>query len=251
MTSAPTTHPTYLRRASDRGNTQTFWLDSYHTFSFGDYYAPEHRGFNVLRVINDDYVRQGQGFGTHPHHDMEIITYVLEGQLAHKDSLGNGAIIRPGEIQRMSAGTGIEHSEFNPSETEPVHFLQIWILPDAKGHTPSYEQKALVDFSKTNSWQTLVDPQHQDGAIAVQQDVRLSVALLEAGETLAYTPQKRADIWVHVVSGQSITIDDQLTLAAGDGVGLRGVEATVQFTSEGDTAHLLVFEMPSEQAVAL
>src|SRR6185503_11096453 len=151
-----------LRRASDRGHYDHGWLDTSHTFSFADYYDPKHMGFRVLRVINEDKVAPGRGFGMHPHHDMEIVTYVLEGELGHRDSMGNGSVIRPGEVQRMSAGTGITHSEMNASKTQPVHFMQIWIVPDKPGHKPGYEQKAFSDAERRDTLRLVASPDGRD-----------------------------------------------------------------------------------------
>jgi len=167
-----------IRKNAERGRTKIDWLDSRHTFSFGEYYDPKHMGFRALRVINDDRVAPGGGFGTHGHRDMEIITMVLDGALEHKDSLGNGSVMRHGDVQRMTAGAGIRHSEFNHSQDEPVHFLQIWILPERNGLQPGYEQKAFATNGAHGSWRTVVAPEGRNGAITIHQDVSLSIASL-------------------------------------------------------------------------
>src|SRR5688500_10897668 len=162
-----------LRKASERGHADHGWLSSYHSFSFADYYDPQHMGFAAVRVINEDYVQPGKGFGTHSHRDMEIITYILEGALEHKDSMGNGSVIRPGDVQRMSAGTGVRHSEYNPSMREPVHLLQIWILPEATGLTPSYEQQQFKRDEVKGTLHLIAAREPSEGAVKVHQDVRL------------------------------------------------------------------------------
>src|SRR3954454_18528772 len=174
-----------IRKASERGHTDFRWLDSWHTFSFGDYMDSDHMGFHSLRVINDDKVAAGGGFPTHPHRDMEIITYVLSGALEHKDSLGTGEVLRPGEVQRMTAGTGIRHSEFNPSPTEPVHLLQIWLTPDRRGLTPSYEQTAFPEAERRGRWRLVASNDGRDGSVTIHQDADVYATLLEPGESAA------------------------------------------------------------------
>ena len=207
-----------IRRAHERGHADHGWLNSYHTFSFADYYDPRFMGFRSLRVINEDTVQPGKGFGTHPHRDMEIVTYVLEGALEHRDSMGNGSIIRPGEVQRMSAGTGITHSEYNASASELVHFLQIWILPDRAGYTPSYEQKAFDVASPNGSWTLLASRDGRDGSVSVHQDVSLYGRRLGAAQALDYTVQADRHAYVHLARG-SIEIAGQ-AFQAGDSLGL-------------------------------
>src|SRR5438552_2530700 len=174
-----------VRPAAERGQTRISWLDSRHTFSFGDYWDPRHMGYRSLRVINDDRVAPGGGFGTHPHRDMEIVTYVLDGALEHKDSLGTGSVIRPGELQRMSAGTGIRHSEFNASATEPVHLYQIWLLPEKRGQAPSYEQKPFDPAARAGRWQLVASPNAAEGSLTIHQDARLFLANIATGQTVS------------------------------------------------------------------
>ena len=192
-----------VRSARDRGRTEWGWLDSRHTFSFGDYHDPGHMGFRALRVINDDRVKPGAGFGTHGHRDMEILSYVLEGALAHKDSSGGGGVIRPGEIQFMRAGTGVTHSEYNDSKTEPVHFLQIWLVPDTRGLRPTYGQRAFDRDAARRGLVLLASRDGREGSLQVQQDVDLWVTLLDKGDarTLALRPGRHA--WVHVARGSA------------------------------------------------
>jgi quercetin 2,3-dioxygenase len=204
-----------VRRGNERGSTRSNWLDSRHTFSFGDYYDPKQMGFSHLRVINEDRVIAGAGFPTHSHRDMEIITYVLEGSLAHKDSTGASSVIRVGDVQRMSAGTGISHSEYNPSKTEPVHFLQIWIIPNETGLQPGYEQRSF-DLQKKHGNRILVAaPDARDGAVKLHQDAELWLAQLPNGGELAFPLKSRRRAWLQVVRGQ-VRLNGA-TLKAGDG----------------------------------
>ena len=211
-----------LRQSSDRGHANHGWLDSYHTFSFANYYDPNHMGFRALRVINEDWVQSGKGFGTHGHRDMEIITYVLDGVLEHKDSLGNGAVITPGEVQRMSAGTGIMHSEFNPSQTEPVHLLQIWILPDRQGLQPSYEQRAFGLEERQGKLRLIAARDGREGAVTIHQDVDLYSAVLQKGDRVSYQLQPNRYGWLQVAKGE-VSLNGN-ALKAGDGVELSEAE---------------------------
>ncbi len=206
-----------IRRANERGHAEHGWLDSYHTFSFADYYDPEWMGFRSLRVINDDLVMPGMGFGTHPHRDMEIITYVLSGALEHKDSMGNGRVIRPGEVQYMSAGTGIRHSEFNPSRDEAVHLLQIWIQPDSKGLTPRYAEKSLARAAK-GRLNLVASKSGRDGSLSINQEADLYLAKLEAGHEVSHQLKAGRHAWVHVAEGEVKVNGD--TLKDGDAMGL-------------------------------
>ena len=225
-----------LRPAEERGHTRLSWLDSRHSFSFDRYYDPRHMGFRVLRVINEDRVDPGQGFGTHPHRDMEILTFVLEGALEHKDSLGNGSVIRPGDVQRMTAGTGISHSEFNPSRTEPVHFLQVWILPERPGLEPSYEQRSFP----AAGLRLVGSRDGREGSVRIHQDVLVYVARLSPGEEVVHALAPGRHAWIQMARGAAQV--NGMRLAAGDGaalseerwVTLRGV----------DGAEALVFDLP-------
>jgi redox-sensitive bicupin YhaK (pirin superfamily) len=205
-----------VRRAAERGHFNFGWLDTQHTFSFGEYYDPRNMGFRALRVINEDHVRAGHGFPTHPHRDMEIITYVLEGALEHKDSMGNGTVITPGEVQRMSAGTGIRHSEKNSSADEDVHLLQIWIIPDEQGLTPSYEQKMFEAEEKRGRLRLIASNDGRDGSVTVHQDANLYAALLEPGEEVTHQLSPGRHAWVQVARGE-LELNGQL-LQQGDGV---------------------------------
>ena len=210
------------RKAADRGRTKIDWLDSRHSFSFGDYHDPRQMGFRTLRVINEDRVRPGAGFPTHGHRDMEIITYILEGALEHKDSLGTGSIIRPGEAQRMSAGKGITHSESNHSKTEPVHFLQIWIMPATAGIAPGYEQKTIDDAKAHGGFAPVGRPDGGGQSVKIHQDAALSVAKLESGQTVATYLKKGRHGWVQVARG-AVTVNGT-TLAEGDGAAISNEE---------------------------
>ena len=190
-----------IRRAGERGLADHGWLRSFHTFSFANYYDPAHMGFRALRVINEDRVQPGQGFGKHSHRDMEIISYVLEGGLEHRDSMGNGSVIRPGDVQRMSAGTGVTHSEFNASKSELVHFLQIWILPERPGLPPSYEEKSFPIAERRARLRLIASPDGRDGSVTVHQDVNVHAAVLEPGENLRYANPADRHLWIHVATG--------------------------------------------------
>jgi redox-sensitive bicupin YhaK (pirin superfamily) len=228
-----------VRPSADRGRTEWGWLDSRHTFSFGEYADPEHMGFRSLRVINDDRVEPGAGFGTHGHRDMEILSYVLEGALAHRDSSGGGGVIKPGEIQFMRAGTGVTHSEYNGSKTEPVHFLQIWIVPDTRGLKPAYGQLAFDREQARRGFVLLASRDGRDGSLQVQQDVDLWVTMLEAGgdRRLALRPKRHA--WVHVARGSASV--NGTVLQEGDGAAVSG-EDGVTLAGQGP-AEVLVFDL--------
>jgi redox-sensitive bicupin YhaK (pirin superfamily) len=202
-----------IRRANERGHAEHGWLDSYHTFSFADYYDPQWMGYRSLRVINDDVVTAGQGFGTHPHRDMEIITYVLSGALEHKDSMGNGSVIRAGDVQYMSAGSGVRHSEFNPSKDEAVHLLQIWIEPDEIGATPRYAEKSFKD-SPSGKLNLVASKTGRDGSIAIRQDADLWIAKLEPGQQVTHSLANKRHAWLHVAEGE-VSLDGK-NLSGGD-----------------------------------
>lgn len=204
-----------IRKANERGHANYGWLDTYHSFSFADYHAPKWTHFRSLRVINDDLVLPGMGFGMHPHRDMEIITYVLSGAIEHKDSLGNGSVIRPGHIQYMSAGSGVRHSEFNPSTDEAARLLQIWIMPDVKGAKPRYAEKSLSD-KPTGELHLMVSKAGRDGSIAIRQDADLWLAKLEAGQNVSHSLAKDRSAWVHVAEGEVVL--NGKTLSNGDAV---------------------------------
>ncbi|NJK50502.1 pirin family protein [Candidatus Gracilibacteria bacterium] len=222
-----------------RGHSQIGWLDSYHTFSFGSFQDPDRMGFRHLRVINEDRVVPGAGFATHSHRDMEIISYVLEGALEHKDSLGNGTIIKPGEVQIMSAGTGITHSEFNPSETEAVHFLQIWIIPDEKNLSPRYEQQYFSPEERQSKLRLVVSPDGREGSVTIHQDVYLYASLLKPDNTLTYQIPSSRYGWVQIAQGVA-TLNGQ-ELRAGDGVQINGEEKLEISTNVG--AEVLLFDL--------
>jgi redox-sensitive bicupin YhaK (pirin superfamily) len=205
-----------VRKANERGHANHGWLDSYHTFSFGSYYNPQQMGVSNLRVINDDTVAPGGGFAEHGHNDMEIISYVLDGALEHKDSMGNGSVIRPGDVQRMSAGTGITHSEYNYSSSEPVHFLQIWLQPNAYGIEPGYEQKHFPIEDRRRHWVLLVSPDGRDGSIETHQDALMFGSLLASNETLGYRFDKNRRGYLHLARGQ-LRIGN-FTMNQGDGL---------------------------------
>ncbi|RME62691.1 MAG: pirin family protein [Alphaproteobacteria bacterium] len=228
-----------IRDRNARGRTQTGWLDSRHTFSFGDYRDPDQMGFRSLRVINEDRVIPGAGFGTHGHRDMEIISYVVSGALEHKDSLGTGSVIRPGEVQRMSAGTGITHSEFNASKSEPVHFLQIWIVPERTGLAPGYEQKAFPAAARRGRMLLVGDRHGSDGALTIHQDVRLYAGLLHAGEALGHGLADGRHGWLQVVRGL-VRLNGH-ELREGDGAAIVEEPAITLETEHG--AELLLFDL--------
>jgi quercetin 2,3-dioxygenase len=231
-----------VRRASDRGRADHGWLDSRHTFSFGDYHDPQHMGFGPLRVINDDRVAGGGGFPTHAHRDMEIISYVLDGALEHKDSLGTGSVIRPGDVQRMSAGAGIRHSEFNASKSEPVHFLQIWIVPEAAGIAPGYEQKSFSEADLGGRLRLVGSRTGRDGSVVIHRDVDLLAGRLGSGDVVQHGLALGRVAWVHVARG-AITLGGE-TLLAGDGAAVTAVGA-LAFASVGERSELLLFDLPA------
>ena len=228
-----------VRHADDRGVAKRGWLDSRHTFSFGGYHDPDHMGFGTLRVINEDVIQPGQGFGTHGHRDMEIVTYILDGALEHKDSIGNGSVLRPGEVQRMSAGTGIEHSEFNPSPTDPVHLLQIWIVPERTGLEPGYEQKSFPEHGRRGTLRLVGARDGRHGALTIHQDVDLYAAILEDGAAVTHALRTGRTAWVQVARG-AVRLNGQ-PLSQGDGAAVSD-EGTLTFKGTPD-AEVLLFDM--------
>jgi redox-sensitive bicupin YhaK (pirin superfamily) len=228
-----------LRRSYERGHFDHGWLDTFHTFSFADYYDPRHVHFRTLRVINEDRVAPGAGFPTHPHRDMEIVTYVLEGALQHRDSMGNGSVIRPGDVQRMSAGSGVTHSEFNASESEPVHLLQIWMLPERKGIPPSYEQKTFGEAERRGKLRLVASPDGREGSVTIHQDNALYAALLGPGESVRHALAPDRHAWLHVARGR-VTFNGT-ELAAGDGAAL-SQEKFVELRGVQD-AEMLLFDL--------
>jgi redox-sensitive bicupin YhaK (pirin superfamily) len=228
-----------IRRSNERGYADHGWLKSFHTFSFADYYDPEHISFGALRVINEDRVEAGMGFGTHGHRDMEIISYVLEGELAHKDSMGTGATIRPGDVQRMSAGRGVQHSEFNPSEDQPAHFLQIWIMPNERGVTPSYEQKHFAAEEKRGKLRLIASRDGADGSVRIYQNAKVYAGLFDGAEQAELPIAAGRQLYVHVARG-TVTANGNV-LNAGDAMGLSEV-GTLSLT-KGDGAEVLVFDL--------
>ena len=229
-----------IRKSDERGYADHGWLKSYHSFSFADYYDPRHVQFGPLRVINEDRVAPGMGFGTHGHRDMEIISYVLDGELAHKDSIGNGSVIRPGDVQRMSAGTGVRHSEYNHAANDTTHFLQIWVIPAENGIEPGYEERNFPAEEKRGKLRLVVSPDGAEGSVVIHQDARLYAGLFDGDEaaTLAIAPGRRA--YVHVARG-AITVNGQ-ALGAGDAAKLEAVEAIT--LTQGSDAEVLVFDLP-------
>ena len=228
-----------IRPSGERGHAVHGWLDSFHTFSFADYHDPAHMGFRALRVINEDRVAPGRGFGAHPHRDMEIITYVLDGALEHKDSMGTGSVIRPGDVQRMSAGTGVVHSEHNASSEVPVHFLQIWILPEKRNLAPSYEQRTFDAAERAGKLRVIASPDGRDGSVTVHQDVELHASLLGSGESTAFELREGRHAWVHVargaveVNGRRLEAGDAAAISEAGPIELRGAE----------DAELLLFDL--------
>jgi len=228
-----------VRKSGDRGHADHGWLDSRHTFSFAEYHDPAHMGFRALRVINEDRVAPGAGFGRHSHRDMEIVSYVLAGGLEHKDSMGTGAVIRPGDVQRMSAGTGVTHSEYNASRKDPVHFLQIWIVPERRGIAPSYEQKTFSQADKAGRLRLVASPDGADGSVTLHADAWLYASVLDAGQSAAHELGAGRHAWVHAVRGRARV--NGVELAAGDAAAL-SEEKTVRI--EGiDAGEVLVFDL--------
>ena len=229
-----------IRKSDERGYADHGWLKSYHSFSFADYYDPRHVQFGPLRVINEDRVAPGMGFGTHGHRDMEIISYVLDGELAHKDSIGNGSVIRPGDVQRKSAGTGVRHSEYNHAAHDTTHFLQIWVIPAENGIEPGYEERNFPAEEKRGKLRLVVSPDGAEGSVVIHQDARLYAGLFDGDEaaTLAIAPGRRA--YVHVARG-AVTVNGQ-ALGAGDAAKLEAVEAIT--LAQGSDAEVLVFDLP-------
>jgi redox-sensitive bicupin YhaK (pirin superfamily) len=229
-----------IRKARDRGHADHGWLNTYHTFSFADYQDPAHMGFRSLRVINEDRVQAGQGFGTHGHMDMEIISYVLEGSLAHKDSMGNGSVLHPGEFQRMSAGTGVRHSEFNPSATEAVHFYQIWLLPRSRGIRPSYDQKFFAESEKRGKLRLVASPDGADGSLTIHQDARVYLAALQPGAAVNHKLQTGRHAWLQVLRGR-VKINDTL-LDTSDGAAI-SEECEAIVVGEQQPAEVMLFDL--------
>ena len=231
-----------VRKAEDRGRFQIGWLDSRHSFSFGHYYDPQHMGVSLLRVINDDRITPGAGFDTHPHRDMEIVSYVLDGELVHRDSMGNGSVIRPHDVQRMSAGTGVTHSEFNPSQENGTNFLQIWLLPKYKGIKPGYEQKHFAPEERSGKLQLLISPNGDQGSISANTDASMYGAILHDGEVVEHALASEQVIYVHVARG-AVTLNGEM-LIAGDGATISD-EQTAKLIGQGK-AEILLFELPRE-----
>jgi quercetin 2,3-dioxygenase len=227
-----------IRRAAERGHFDHGWLNTYHTFSFADYHDPAHMGFRSLRVLNDDRVAPGQGFGEHRHRDMEIVSYVLEGALAHRDSMGNSGVIRPGDVQRMSAGTGVQHSEFNGSQTEPVHFLQIWILPETPGSPPGYEQKTFPRQTRRGKLRLVGSPNGREGSLTVGQDVAIYASVLEPGEEVQHRLAPGRHAWLQVAEG-ALKLNGHL-LGEGDGAAVTD-EGELDIAGEGSES--LLFDL--------
>jgi redox-sensitive bicupin YhaK (pirin superfamily) len=233
-----------IRRSNERGYADHGWLKSFHTFSFADYFDPEHVEFGPLRVINEDRVQPGMGFGTHGHRDMEIISYVLAGELAHKDSMGNGSTIRPGDVQRMSAGTGVRHSEFNPSASEPVHFLQIWIQPNETGIEPSYEEQRFSATQKRGRLRLIASPDRSEGSVLIHQDARVYAGLFNGAEATSLDVAPGRRLYIHIARGE-VKVNG-VALSAGDAI--RYTDATSLRIDNGREAEVIVFDLPGEEA---
>lgn len=231
----------HIRKSEDRGQADHGWLKAKHSFSFADYYDPDHMGYRVLRVINEDRVKPSNGFGTHPHRDMEIITYILEGALEHKDSMGTGSVIKPGDVQYMSAGSGVLHSEYNPSSQEGVHLLQIWILPDEKGAKPRYAQKTFSDAEKRGKLRLVASKTGEQESIAVRQDMKLYASVLDEGQSAELPLPKGRHAWIQVARG-SVEVNGT-RLEQGDGAAVNG-EPSLAFIGRAKDAEILVFDLP-------
>jgi len=231
-----------VRRSNERGQADHGWLKSFHSFSFADYFDPQHVEYGPLRVINEDRVQPDRGFGTHGHRDMEIISYVLSGELAHKDSIGNGSVIRPGDVQRMSAGSGIRHSEFNPSPSQPVHFLQIWIQPNVHGIAPSYEEKHFAEADKRGRLRLIASADGAEGSVLIHQDARLYAGLFDGAEQASLEAAPGRRIYVHVARGAVEA--NGIALDAGDALKLS--DTTVLKLGQGRNAEVLVFDLPQQ-----
>jgi redox-sensitive bicupin YhaK (pirin superfamily) len=230
-----------LRPANERGHADHGWLASHHTFSFADYYDPRHMGLGALRVINDDRVAAGHGFGAHPHRDMEIVSYVLEGALEHRDSMGTGSVIRPGDVQRMSAGTGVTHSEKNPSPSEPVHFLQIWLVPQRRGLTPSYEQKHFEASDKRARLRVIAAPDGRDGSVTIHSDVVLYAGVFEPGDSAELTLSPGRQAWVQLARGKARVNGQELS--EGDGAAITGETRVHVEGASGEAGEVLLFDL--------
>jgi redox-sensitive bicupin YhaK (pirin superfamily) len=230
-----------IRKAEERGHFDHGWLDTRHTFSFADYHDPSHMGFRGLRVVNEDRVQPGEGFPQHGHRDMEILSYVLSGALAHDDSTGGKEVLRPGEVQRMTAGTGVRHSEYNGSDTEPVHFLQIWILPDRAGHAPSYEQKPFPDAEKRNRLRLVAAPDGAEGALRLHADVRVYATVLEPGARVSHPLVPGRHAWLQVARGE-LAVNGK-TLRAGDGAAVSEERELVLAGGAGGPSEALLFDL--------
>lgn len=229
-----------LRRSNDRGHADHGWLNSYHTFSFGDYHDPNHMGFRSLRVINEDRVAASKGFGTHGHRDMEIVSYVLSGELEHRDSMGNGAVLIPGEFQRITAGTGITHSEFNPSTHNTTHFYQIWLLPERRGITPSYEQKRFDAVHRKNKFQLVASRNADEGSLLIHQDARIYLADLETGKSMSYSIDSNRHVWLQVLRGSILA--NNVPLGTSDAIACSD-ETSLTITTADTDAELMLFDL--------
>ena len=233
-----------VRPATERGSADYGWLKTFHTFSFNDYRDPQHVRFRTLRVMNEDFVAPGQGFGTHPHHDMEIVTYILSGSLQHRDSMGTGEVIEAGEFQRMTAGSGVTHSEFNPSPSEPVHLYQIWIFPEQKGLTPSYEQKKFDPKERQGKWQLVASRSGENESLLIHQDAKIWLANLSSGDALDYEIVSGRALWLQVLQGQVRSVStsaSSLSLSAGDGLAVTE-EESLQLQAD-EASQLMLFDL--------